>query len=524
MAVELIKDMFQVDQLVGENTLQAMIEGDILAPDTKPDITRIVAVEGKVQITKKETQENKVLVEGNLRFKVLYASDKGEEPLYSIDSSTEFKEDIVVQGLTPQMKNEVKAELEHIDFNLNNERKIGVRAVINLEAKGLQEIKMEITQDLEGIEDMEVLKETLQYTDIVGTNTSNTLVKEAFELEENLPEIKEVLKCHGVAVEKETKITDGKVIIGGDILLEVLYIGEDEEIGINIIKKEMPFSYFVEIPDVYSDMAYKLKMEIEDIYTDIKENIDGERKILEVESIVNIDITVMETQKRQVVIDAYSPNKSFKLKRDKIQLKESIGIYSSQVLLRENLDLPSNHPPMVEIFSVTGKAILTDYNLMNNKIILEGVLETTVIYNCQEGIQSIYSYMQEIPFRHHLEVEGLGEEMEADIQLLVQSLDFHKINEEQIELRINLGTTCEVHCLKYIDAISDVEELQEAVDIARRPSLTVYFFQEGDSLWKVAKKYHTTVKEIMKSNEIQNPEDIKAGDQIMIEKVYNFSI
>ena len=523
MAVELIKDTIKVDQLVGENTLQAMIEGDILAPDTKPDITRIVAVEGGIQLTKQETQEDKIAVEGNLKFKVLYVSDKGDEPLYSIDSSTEFKEDIAIQGLTPEMKNQVKAELEHIDFNLNNERKVGIKAVINLEGKGLEAKEISITQDLEGIEDIEILRETLQYTDVIDRNISNTLVKETFQLEENQEEIREVLQCYGTVLKKETKITDGKMIIGGDVHLEVLYIGEDVEMGIKRMKQEMPFTYFIEMPGIYSDMTYRLKMNVGDIYTDIKEDLDGERKILEVEAIVNVDVNIMELQERQILLDAYSPNQPLALTKEKIQFKERIGVYSSQVLLRENLDIPSNSPPMVEVFSVTGRAVVTDYNILDNKIMLEGILETTAIYNSEAEAQSIYSYMQEIPFRHHIEIEGLRGEMEVDIQLLVQDLDYNKINEEQIELRINLGSICEVNCNKYIDFVSNVEELLEEVDLVKRPSLTVYFFQEGDSLWKIAKRYHTTVQEIMEGNEIQDPGDVKVGDQIMIEKVYNFN-
>ncbi|AKL97138.1 LysM domain-containing protein [Clostridium aceticum] len=522
MAIELMKDLLKIDQLVGENTVQAIIEGDILAPDIKPDISRVVAVEGNIQVTKQEAQENKILVEGRIQFKVLYVSEKGEAPLYSIDSSTDFKQNIELEGLTSQMKSEVIAEIEHIDYTLNNERKIGVKAVINVEGKGKQEGHIEITKDLEGMEDIEVLKETLQYTDVIGSNSSDTLVKDAFELEKDLPEVKEVLKWQAVAIEKETKITDGKVIVGGNVLLEVLYIGEEEENSLNIVKKEIPFTHFIEVPEAYSDMEYKLKMKVDEVYTDIKENAEEERRILEVEGIVNIEAVVMENQKREVVVDAYSPTQALNLEKSKLQLKEHLGIHRSQVLLRETLELPSSHPPMAQVFSISAKPIVTDYNIVDHKVMMEGVLETTVIYTSEEGLQPIYSYMQEIPFRNHMEIEGLKGNMDADVEFVVQDLDYNTINEEQIEIKINIGTTCQAYCIKNIDVVANVEELEELVDVTKRPSLTIYFFQEGDSLWKIAKKYNTTVQHIMESNEIEKPEDIKAGDEIIIEKVYNF--
>lgn len=522
MAVELMKDLLKVDGLIGENTVQAIIEGDILAPDTKPDISRVVAVDGNIQVNKKETQDDKILVEGNLLFKVLYVSDRGEEPLYSIDSSTNFKEIIEIKGLTPQIKNEVEAEIEHIDFNLNNERKIGVKAVINLQGKGLKESHVEITKDVEGLGDIEVLRESLRYTDIVGSNVSDTLVKDAFELEEGLPEIKEILKSSPLVVERETKITDGKVIVGGLLLLETLYIGEDEENPLNILKKEIPFTHFIEMPEAYSDMEYRLKMKVDEVYTDVKENADGAKRILEVEGIINIQATVMENQNREVVVDAYSPTKPLKLQKSKIEVRESLGIHHSQVLLRETLDLPNNYPPMAKIFSVNAKPIVTDYQLRENKVAIEGVLEATVIYATEEGEQPIYSFLQEIPFRHHVEMERTENQMEVEVDLLIQELDYSQINEEQAEVRINLKSTCQAYCMKSMDILSHAEEMEETVDITKRPSLTIYFFQEGDSLWKIAKKYNTTVQRIMEANEIENPEDVKPGDQIIIEKVYHF--
>ncbi len=47
-------------------------------------------------------------------------------------------------------------------------------------------------------------------------------------------------------------------------------------------------------------------------------------------------------------------------------------------------------------------------------------------------------------------------------------------------------------------------------------SLSVYKIQKGDTLGSIAKRYHTTIKNIADENKIENPDDIKAGDSLNI--------
>lgn len=524
MPVELLRDSLKVDQIIGENVAQAIIEGDILVPDSKPDITRVLSVDGTIRIMKKESMENNIVVDGKIQFKILYVSEKGDQPIYSIDSSTEFKQKIELVGIKANQKNEVKAEIEHIDFTINNERKVGVKAVINLTGKGMEEKSIEVTRDISGLEDMEVLQETIQFTDIVGINDSETLVKDTVEIQEDSEGIKEVLKWNAVVLEKETKITDGKVIVGGTVLIDLLYIEDDFDSTINALKRELPFTHFVEIPEAFSDMKYKLKTNVEEFYTEVKENLQGERKVLDLEAIVKIEAKVLDTQRKEVVVDAYAPNKCFKMTKEKVSLHDHIGFSRSNVLIKETLSINSNNPPIKQVLSMNINPILTDYTLVENEIIYEGILEIAAIYTCEEGLQPLYSIIQEIPFRHQVQIEGILGDMEAAIDLTLEDLDYTLVNGQQVEIKANIAASCEVYCKKTFQIIVDIEEKEETVDVSKRPSLTIYFIQPGDTLWKVAKKYHTTVQQLIAGNDIENPEKLKAGDQLIIEKTYQFKI
>ena len=51
-----------------------------------------------------------------------------------------------------------------------------------------------------------------------------------------------------------------------------------------------------------------------------------------------------------------------------------------------------------------------------------------------------------------------------------------------------------------------------------RPSITLYFVQEGDSLWDIAKKYRTTTDDIIRENKIEDSSLISSGMQVLISR------
>ena len=49
------------------------------------------------------------------------------------------------------------------------------------------------------------------------------------------------------------------------------------------------------------------------------------------------------------------------------------------------------------------------------------------------------------------------------------------------------------------------------------PGILGYRVQQGDSLWEIAKRYYTTVQEIMQLNELTS-EEVKVGDKLLLLK------
>jgi LysM repeat protein len=71
---------------------------------------------------------------------------------------------------------------------------------------------------------------------------------------------------------------------------------------------------------------------------------------------------------------------------------------------------------------------------------------------------------------------------------------------------------------KTISCIKDIGETSEPIDKSQIPSISIYIVQKGDLLWDVAKRYNTTIEDILSSNNLESSYEIKVGDKIIIEK------
>ncbi|AOT70189.1 DUF3794 and LysM peptidoglycan-binding domain-containing protein [Geosporobacter ferrireducens] len=522
MSVELIRDLLKIDQVTGENHTQALVEGDILVPDIKPDISNVLSVDGMVNITKKEILQDKIVVDGVVNFKIFYTAETGDQPMYSMNASAGFNQNIDMPGIKSDMMSEVIAAVEHVDFQITNERKLAVKSVVNLSAKALDSSKMDVLREIYGLEDVQVLRNKIQYNDLVGSNQAETIVRETFEIDEDLPEIREILRCEAVAVEKETKVTDGKVIISGIVKTNTLYLGEDERNPMIQLKHEIPFTHFVELNGAMKDMDSKIAVKVDDIFTEVKENLDRDRKLFDVEATVKIEASVFDQEEKEVIIDAYSPSKKLKVEKKPVVFQQTLGKNTANMIVKETLDIPENQGDAFKILSVNTRPVLTDYSLTEDKTIIEGLIETGVLYLSQGKDQKVHSFQQEIPFRHFVEIPGAKENMEADVDLKVFDVDFSLINPEQVEVKVNVGAACVVKKNAQLEVLVNAEEMEEVVDVTKNPSMTIYFVQPGDTLWKIAKRYNTTVESIVKTNEISDENHILPGSQIIIQKNYEY--
>ena len=105
---ELIKERIVLEQKLGRNTTQVLLEGDIIVPDVKPDMSVILQSDARVCIDKFDASTDRVSFMGRLEISVLYLGRGSAKPVHSMSMVAPLDDFINIDGVTREMWTEAE--------------------------------------------------------------------------------------------------------------------------------------------------------------------------------------------------------------------------------------------------------------------------------------------------------------------------------------------------------------------------------------------------------------------------------
>ena len=250
MPVELVKDILKIDEIKGVESTQTLVETEIYLNQSKPEIEKILWIDGKVEIMNVKIVKDMLVVNGILIQKVIYKSTDERIPIVITETRSDFKEEMNIIGIDEDMISSVKPQIEHIEYESIEGRKIILETLVSLAAKIKKTNSIEIVNDIKGGEGLQTLKEKVKYNRLLGANESYTQIREAFEIRDSMPDIEEVLKLDTIIYEQETKVVEDKIIVSGLIEAFIIYYGGDK---LNTAKREVTFNHFIDVDGAVRD-------------------------------------------------------------------------------------------------------------------------------------------------------------------------------------------------------------------------------------------------------------------------------
>ncbi|EYE89871.1 hypothetical protein Q428_00345 [Fervidicella metallireducens AeB] len=513
MPVEIVRDMINYEKLVGEGSSQTIVKGDIVLEDRNPDMERILCMDGKAKIVSSEVMEDKVIVEGKVNFEIYYTTMDENNEVYKKTASSNFSHTIQVPGTTPKSYCKAVADIEHMDFEQVNSKKVNVSAVINIRAAAYDMDVVEAVSDIRG-DNVQLLKDSVEVDEHIGHGSGQSIIKGKIQLPEDMPEVKSILKPNVHVHKKDIIVQDGKVIINACALIKVMFITTEQHL-MNM-EQDVAFTHELNIPEVKTSMKCDARFDIEDIYEDITENENGERKNIDIEAVIGINANVYMNREIQTIVDAYSPEERYEIERRSIK---SIGFYAEGTdsqTLKERIILPENAEGIDKIKTMMVKPSITDLSIIEDKLLIEGVVNCCSIYMAANQEGGVFCYEEEIPFKASIDMPGTKIDMMPEATVNIEHVSFEKISPREIEVKVILECEGKVYRKSFVDVVKSVQETELPENIKNMPSLIIYNVQPNDTLWKIAKKYNTAMEDILKINDIPDPDEIQPGFKILI--------
>ena len=514
--MELIKKNIHMNRQKGSAVSQITLDDDFIVPDTMDDVSQVLLDNGDVQIEASKLQGEKLLVKGKLVFQVLYR--KAEGGLQALGGEVPFEEALNVTDPDERDYMQMTWNLEDLSTSMINSRKLSIKAVITLEAR------MESLYDSEAAVDIdtddtqaEILKRSIDVAAIAVRRKDTYRIKEDLQISGNKPNIENVLwqemKLRGV----NCRPMDGKVHLDGDLMVFIIYAGEGEHTPIQWLEESIPFSGDVELSESEEDMIPAINVRLLHRGIEMKPDYDGEMRELEVDAVLELDMKLYEEQNVELLSDMYSTNKEMILDTGEACFDRLLTKNVCKCKISEQIKI-QKPDRILQICHSGGMVKLDSAEVMDGGLHMEGVLEVTLLYLTDDDSEPIGSAVEMVPFRCTAEADGINDKSVYQMNLGLEQMTAVMLGGDSVEVKaviaadiLVLQPVCEPVITGVRVEPQDVKKLQEM------PGIVGYIVQPGDSLWKIAKKFHTTVDNSMELKGLTEHE-IRPGEKLIIVK------
>lgn len=505
MGVEVSKEKLMLNKFICEKKETIVVQGDMIVPDSKPDILSTLNTSGMVSIYKKEVQNGRVRIDGNVNAYIMYLADSSEDKIRGLNTSLDFSENFIISDCTLDMRAELETCIKNIECKVLNGRKVNIKVTLETRIKVFASEEAEIICDLVD-KNIQVLKPTHKINSLIGAGETKTYIKETINIDtkDNLAEI---LKCNLRIINKDTKISYNKILAKAEIELKMTYLTEENQI--KVITCNLPVVGFIDMPNITEnsicDVNYQVKNAI------IKPNSIEEHSIY-VEIEMEISAECYEEKEINLIEDLYSTTSNIEFN------KRSVTTIANKMEKTKSLNVNTklNIPEIIgnELIDIDINPTIVKTNKTNSKITYEGELQLTLLYSDENQAQT-NSKNAVIPFEITIEnienVEKLEEVATVEVQSSNCKVEGGAVN-CSIDLMLNVGLQQNAN-LEIIEEINE-SEIEDPQDY----SIIIYIVKKGDTLWEIAKRFRSTVDDIVRVNGLENPNKIDVGEKLYIPK------
>ncbi len=559
--LELVKKNIHMNRFKSNVATQVTLDDDFIVPDTMDDMARVILSSGDIQIESVKNQGERVLVKGKLNFQILYR--KAEGGFQTMAGHIPFEEPVNIPGLEEKDYLGVSWDLEDLTASMINSRKVSVKAIVTLvirvETLYDAEAAIDVIEggapgrgenswnagagDMDGgswnlgyegddrrtdndsygavsedaSEGMEILRRQADVAVIAVRRKDTYRIKEDITLSGSKPSIEQILWSEIRLRGTTTKPLDGRIHIEGEVMIFAIYTGEGENTPVQWLEESIPFAGDVELPESVEGMVPSISVRLVHKELEAKPDYDGEMRDLELDAVLELDMKLYEEQQIELLGDFYSNSRELELESGEVCFDRLLSKNTGKCRIAEKAELKTGDR-VLQICHNDGTVKIDDVEIKDDSLQIDGVLEVSLLYLTSDDSEPVRAETEMVPFHYEAETPGITPDSVYQLNTGLEQMTAVMAGGDTVEIKgvisldiLVLQPVKEPVILGVKEAPLDLEKLQEL------PGITGYIVQPGDCLWDIAKRFHTTRKQVIDANGLSG-EQVRPGDRLILVK------
>ena len=516
--MELVRRNIHMNRQKGKAVSQMTLDDDYNIPDNMPDAGMIIQEKGSIEIGDVRIESGRVKVKGALNFSVLDMDEGSENGLHSVDGQIPFEEMMNVENAKDGDNLQLKWMLEDVSSALINSRKLSVKTIVTLELTVDELFDEEVPVEVEEQDSVQVKTCQISTAGLAVRKRDTCRIKDEIILPANKPNMRQLLWQDVTMQGTELRLGEGEILVKGELVVFVLYEGEEESGKAYWMEQAIPFNSHVDVSGCQEGMLGNLGLSLAHSDLELKPDFDGELRVLNLDAVLELDIQIYEEEHLNMICDLYSPVRELELITAPAVYESLLVCNASKCRVADRMKTGSPDVQILQICHSRGEIKVDDSTITPEGLLVEGVISIQVLYVTSDDNHPFLCLKGVVPFEHLVEADGIGKDSIYYLQTSLEQLTINMVNSEELEVKAVVQINALILNRMTMQHISGVEERPLDMEAVKRlPGFLIYTVQPADTLWDIAKAYHTTVDGICQLNEL-GAEQVKMGQKLLLVK------
>ncbi len=500
------KEPVFVTEVIYDGQAEQGVEFDYVLPDYYPDIFKILRCTLRPGIVSYNISGDKLICDGVICITALYLSEDGG--MECVEHRYSYSKTVDLPKSADNGNVMIEPKVDYCTCRAVSGRRIDVRGAVSFKIKVSCITPFEIISDMEGC-NVQTKKNKICCTRKL-TAGKQFVIREDIGVSGIDGTVKAVVSCDATAVVNDCKIIADKVVLKGEAKLKALYLVQnDSGISLQTMEAEIPLSQIVDMQGVDEKHTCYALFRVLSCALSVKSADNDTSGVFGCELTIGSQITATLEENIYPVTDMYSTSYETSFTTASLKTEADHRFISQTLNVKQLIPCENGIPESVIDVSCNVAEIICRAE-DNGELNINGKLMCNV--SAIRENEPVFSEKL-LPFDLSVSVGSVTADCVIQPAVNITAVSY-SITDDGIELRCSmLMQGCMYMCLT--EQVIKQAEINENAAKQRNDdySLKLYFADENEDVWNIAKRYNTSAAAIEAENEVT---DGKASGLLLI--------
>lgn len=500
MELLLKKEPVFLNEVIYDGQIEQGVEFDYVLPDYYPDIFKILKCSLIPGISSYSISGTQLFIDGTVLIKILYLSEDNVI-IHCVEHRYTYSKTVEMSKAADKPTIKIDTKTDYANCRAVSGRRFDVRGAVSCKIKASSVKTVEI---ISGADNLETRSETLTYCGNKLIGGGQFVIREDIETGTGKGGILNIIHCDANAEINDIKVIAGKAVIKGEANVKALYLVkiDDDTQDTEVMEAAIPISRIIDMDGLDDSYSCSVDARIMNCSLEIVNEEGRENRLLSCELTLDCKVTANRESNMSILTDLFSTD--YETEYTKSGIKVEYAPTQLQKQLSHKTVLECKEGSLEEIFDCR-----CDINSIGcrfdgeGSVIITGQLTSQAVGRLSESGTPVFLEKTE-PIELSCDVSTDDENCTLEPNVRITDVSFNINGDASAELRITFVLGGCIYKIKNVSIIESVLLDEEKPKEKNTDyGLKMYYAEENEEIFAVAKKYNTKPEAIMEENELE---------------------